>query len=67
MSKSPDEVVAERIVRDLAERRLIPPDRAAAVLEQLASGAMKPDDWRLLADLNESASKGEGDGQAEKD
>jgi hypothetical protein len=66
MSKSPDEIVAERIVRDLAEKKLIAGDKAAGVLDQLASGALKPDDWRLLADLNEPAPKGEEDGQAEK-
>lgn len=66
MSKSPDEIVAERIVRDLTEKKLIAGDKAAGVLDQLASGTLKPDDWRLLADLNESAQKGEEDGQAEK-
>lgn len=63
MTKTPDEIVAERIVESLKDRRLIPEQRLKGLTEKLVAGSLKADDWRLFVDLNQQTERVTGDGE----
>lgn len=47
---TPDETVADQIVRRLVAAGLLPPQYANQTRNQLATGALRAEDWRLLAE-----------------
>ncbi len=49
-NKTPDEVVAEKIVSRFVEAGLIPKQYQAHALTKLAQGRLSAEDWRLLAE-----------------
>ena len=63
MKKTPDEIVAERIVESLKERKLIPEQRLKGLTEKLVAGSLKADDWRLFVDLNQQTEREIGDAE----
>lgn len=63
MTKTPDEIVAERIVASLTEQKLIPEQRLKGLASQLIAGSLKADDWRLFVDLNQQTKREAGDGE----
>lgn len=63
MTKTPDEIVAERIVASLTEQKLIPEQRLTGLAEKLIAGSLKADDWRLFVDLNQQTEREAGDGE----
>ena len=44
--KTPDEIVAKRIVAALLEEKLINPDDADSLADKLAQGVVKDSDWQ---------------------
>lgn len=65
MTKTPDEIVAERIVASLKEEKLIPEQKLKGLAEKLVAGSLKADDWRLFVDLNQKAEREVADEQEE--
>ena len=49
-NKIPDEVVADKIINRLVTARLIAEQDRDRAYTQLASGKLKAEDWRLLAE-----------------
>lgn len=47
---SPDETVADQIVRRLIAAGLLPQQYAKYTKQQLANGTLRAEDWRLLAE-----------------
>lgn len=47
---TPDETVADQIVKRLVAAGLLPQQYAVQTRSQLASGALRAEDWRLLAE-----------------
>jgi hypothetical protein len=54
MSKTPDEVVAERIALELRDLGLIEIGRIEKFSASLATGRLKVSDWNLLAESFEN-------------
>ena len=48
--KSPSELLAERIASALVDQKLLLVEDAKRIRPYLASGKMKAEDWRLLAE-----------------
>ncbi|MEA2175280.1 MAG: hypothetical protein QOD00_2872 [Blastocatellia bacterium] len=63
MTKTPDEIVAERIVASLTEQKLIPEHSLKGLAEKLIAGSLKAEDWRLFVDLNQRPEGEAGDGE----
>ena len=51
MNKKPDQIVAEKIINQLAEKRLLSEEKKGKWLKKLSSGAVSSEDWNLLADF----------------
>lgn len=49
--KSPNEVLAEELVRGLLEAGLIPEDHESELERKLKAGGVTQDDWNLWIDL----------------
>lgn len=47
---TPDEIVAKQIIARFVETGLLPPRYADQARVQLATGKMRVEDWRLLAE-----------------
>jgi len=54
MSKTPDDIVAERIAHELRDLGVVEPDRVRQFCADLAAGRLKVADWNLLAESSES-------------
>lgn len=47
---TPDETVADQIVKRFVAAGLLPPQYAEQTITQLAGGTLRAEDWRLLAE-----------------
>lgn len=58
--KDPNKKLAEKIVKELLSRKMIPPEKEPEVFGKLANGTASQEDWRLWIDMplmKEEASK----------
>ena len=65
--KTPDEIVAERIVASLQEQKLIPERQLKGLAEKVVAGTLKVADWQLFVDLNQQAEREAGNEQEEEE
>ena len=47
----PDNIVAEKIINQLAEKQLLSEEKKKEWLKKLSSGTASVEDWNLLADF----------------
>lgn len=52
MAKTPDEIVAERIVTELRERGLLSENRLQGLAEKLVAGTMKAEEWERYVEFD---------------
>lgn len=50
MNKSPDAIVAEKIIAELAAKQLLGETGRKKLAEQLVKGEMTSEDWRVLVE-----------------
>lgn len=56
---TPDEIVAAQIIEEIRKKDILPAERLAPLVEQLAQGTLSSEDWALLVELaNDSKSGG---------
>ena len=63
MTKNPDDIVAEQIVIELREKRLISDSKLKDLTKKLSTGSLSSQDWRLLIELEVDTSTESSDGQ----
>ena len=51
MNKKPEEIVAEKIIKNLIEKQLLPEEKKEKWIKKLSSEEIYPEDWNLLADF----------------
>jgi len=60
MTKSADQIVAEKIVEEFRKRKLVKENRLEGLAKKLAEGRFSSEDWKLMAELEiENAKEGE--------
>ena len=63
MTKNPDDIVAEQIVTELREKRLISDSKLKDLTKKLSTGSLSSQDWRLLVELEVDTSTESSDAQ----
>ena len=63
MTKNPDDIVAEQIVIELREKRLISDSKLKDLTKKLSTGSLSSQDWRLLIELEVDTSTESSDAQ----
>ncbi len=63
MTKNPDDIVAEQIVIELREKRLISDSKLKDLTKKLSTGSLSSQDWRLLIELGVDTSTESSDAQ----
>lgn len=63
MTKNPDDIVAEQIVVELHEQRLISESKLEGLTKKLSTGTLSSQDWRLLVELEVDTSTESSDAQ----
>ena len=58
MTKKPDEIVADEIIKKLKDQGLIEEGKEAGLLNKLSGGDYSVDDWKLLAELSDDNNEG---------
>jgi len=58
MNKSPDEIVAGKIISELKEKELIHDSQLDEIKTKLKSGDISSEDWRLIVEKDIEQSKG---------
>ena len=63
MTKNPDDIVAEQIVIELREKRLISDSKLKDLTKKLSTGSLSSQDWRLMIELEVDTSTESSDAQ----
>ena len=66
MTKTPDRIVAERIISELREKRLVNDDQLEDLEKKLPTGKLSAEDWRLMAELTIAKAKEVESGKASR-
>jgi hypothetical protein len=61
MNKLPDEILSEKIMSAIADKKIISKDRLEKYKESIYKGKMTPEDWSLLAEPDDKEIKDKGD------
>lgn len=62
MNKSPDEIVADKIISELKQNELIQDSQLDEIKPKLKSGDISSEDWRLIVEKYIEQSKGQKNG-----
>ncbi len=63
MTKNPDDIVAEQIVIELREKRLISDSKLKDLTKKLSTGSLSSQDWRLMIELEVDTNTESSDAQ----